>query len=157
MEKVIRWRGACFVSALLLSLFACSNGSEQATGPLITVHKRASCSCCSKWVAYLKKSGFAVKAENEEGAEMARLHRELAVPEKLSACHTAVIDGYAIEGHVPAQDIKRLLVERPKARGLILPGMPSGSPGMEQGDAREPYKVLLLHNDGSTTVFASHE
>lgn len=157
MEKIFRWRRAAFLAALALGLAACSSGDDEAVGPLITVHKHATCSCCSKWVAYLKKSGFAVKAENEDDDEMVRLHRQLGVGDEVSACHTAVVEGYVIEGHVPADDIKRLLAERPKARGLVLPGMPVGSPGMEQGAAKEAYKVLLLQDDGSTTVFASHE
>lgn len=157
MEKILRWRRASLLGVLAFGLAACSSGDDKAVGSLITVHKHATCSCCSKWVAYLKKSGFAVKAENEDDDEMVRLHRKLGVGDELSACHTAVVDGYVIDGHVPAEDIKRLLAERPKARGLVLPGMPVGSPGMEQGDAKEGYKVLLLQDDGSTTVFASHE
>ncbi len=81
---------------------------------------------------------------------------EARIPEKLASCHTAKIEGYVIEGHVPAEDIKRLLAERPKALGLVVPGMPIGSPGMEVGSRKEPYEVLLLKEDGSTEVFAKH-
>jgi len=157
MDTLFRRSRAGFFPALLLGLAACSGGNEPAAGPQITVHKHATCSCCSKWIAYLKKSGFAVKAANDNDDEIAQLHRQFGVGDEIAACHTGVIEGYVVEGHVPAEDIKRLLVERPKARGLVLPGMPVGSPGMEQGNDREPYDVLLLQNDGSTTVFASHE
>lgn len=93
-----------------------------------------------------------MKAANNDRDEIDQLHRQFGIADETKACHTAVIEGY-----VPAEDIKRLLAERPKARGLVLPGMPAGSPGTEQGDAREPYKVLLLQDYGSTTVFAAHE
>lgn len=81
--------------------------------------------------------------------------RRFGVPEKLGACHTAVVDGYVVEGHVPASDIKRLLAEKPKTLGLAVPGMPGGSPGMEQGN-REPYTTFLLDEHGRTSVFARH-
>jgi hypothetical protein len=81
------------------------------------------------------------------------VRRRHGIPDELGSCHTGLVEGYAIEGHVPARDIKRLLAERPKARGLAVPGMPIGSPGMEQGSRRDPYDVLLVKSDGTTAVY----
>jgi hypothetical protein len=137
------------VFTLLLALVA---GSIHAAS-VVTVYKNEGCGCCELWVKHLQKNGFAVKAQNvqDTGAYRAKF----GVPEKVAACHTAVIQGYAIDGHVPARDIKRLLAERPKAKGLAVPGMPVGSPGMES-DRPEPYDVLLVKPDGTTTVFQSY-
>ncbi|MDO8419691.1 MAG: DUF411 domain-containing protein [Rubrivivax sp.] len=124
--------------------------------PLVQVWKDVSCGCCHDWIDHLKANGFAVRAY-DEGNTAAR-HR-LGVPAKFGSCHTALVDGYAIEGHVPASDIRRLLRERPKAVGLVVPGMPIGSPGMDTpayGGRRDAYSVLLLGADGSTTVYASY-
>ena len=82
--------------------------------------------------------------------------RRYGVPDALGSCHTAVIEGYVIEGHVPAQDVKRLLAERPKARGLAVPGMPMGSPGMEGGDRKQPYDVMMILPDGRAVVYAQY-
>jgi hypothetical protein len=120
----------------------------------VTVYKDPYCGCCNKWVEHLKAAGFAVTAHDAE--DMSRIKTEAGVPAALESCHTAKVGGYVIEGHVPADDIKRLLAERPDAVGLAVPGMPIGSPGMEQGDTREPYDVILFRKDGTTTVFASH-
>lgn len=141
---------------LLLLAAACSQENSSASLPLVTVHKLTTCQCCSRWVAYLKQAGFAVKVESEGEDDLASLRRQAGIPEALSACHTAFVGGYVIEGHVPAEDIHRLLAEHPQAKGLVLPGMPVGSPGMEQGNDHEPYTVLLLANDGTTRDFAKH-
>lgn len=103
---------------------------------------------------HLRANGFRVKPQNvsDNSAYRARY----GIPERLGSCHTAVIEGYAIEGHVPAREIKRLLAERPKALGLVVPGMPSGSPGMEQNGRPVAYDVLLVQPDGSTSVYASY-
>jgi hypothetical protein len=103
---------------------------------------------------HLRANGFRVKPQNvsDNGPYRARY----GIPDHLGGCHTAVIEGYAIEGHVPAREIKRLLAERPKARGLVVPGMPTGSPGMEQGGRIDPYDVLIVHADGRTSVYASY-
>ena len=103
---------------------------------------------------HLRANGFRVKPQNvpDNGPYRARN----GIPDRLGSCHTAVIEGYAIEGHVPAREIKRLLAERPKARGLVVPGMPNGSPGMEGNGRAVPYDVLLVQTDGSTSVYASY-
>ena len=143
-----------FCLAILLSAPA-SATTEGA--PSIEVWKSPTCGCCGKWVDHLEVNGFAVKAKNTAPAMLDRIKRQAGIEEKLVSCHTGLIDGYAIEGHVPAADIKRLLEMRPDAVGLTVPNMPLGSPGMEQPDGKtEPYDVLLVKKDGSTEVFASH-
>jgi hypothetical protein len=127
-----------------------------ATEASIEVWKSATCSCCGNWVKHLEANGFAVKVNAAEPSMLATLKRQAGISEKLASCHTAKIAGYVIEGHVPASDIERLVAEHPDAVGLTVPGMPVGSPGMEQGGEFEPYDVLLLKKDGTTTVFAHH-
>lgn len=103
-------------------------------GPLITVYKTPNCGCCVKWVEYLQNEGFEVKAVNRN--DLAPIKQRTGVPPAMSACHTALVDGYVIEGHVPAQAIRKLLQERPDTRGLAVPGMPANSPGMGEMDGR---------------------
>jgi len=132
-------------------------GARAAAGrPTIEVWKDPTCGCCNDWVAHLKASGFQVKT-NDTGNSAAR--ERLGLPNRYGACHTAEVDGYAIEGHVPAREIDRLLKERPVAIGLSVPGMPRGSPGMDgpaYGNQRDPYDVLLIQRDGSARVFQSY-
>jgi hypothetical protein len=123
----------------------------------IEVWKSPTCGCCGKWVKHLEEKGFAVKANNTSSAMLDRIRRQAGIEDKLASCHTAKIEGYTIEGHVPASDIKRLVSEHPDAVGLTVPNMPIGSPGMEQPDGEtEPYDVLLVKKDGSVEVFARH-
>ena len=122
----------------------------------IEVWKSATCECCINWVKHLEANGFAVKVNDTDRTTLDRIKRQAGIGEKLAACHTAKIGPYMIEGHVPAPDIKRLVADRPDAVGLTVPGMPIGSPGMEQGAETEPYDVLLMKKDGTTEVFASH-
>ena len=121
--------------------------------PGVRVFKSPTCGCCTGWVDHLREQGFTVAVE-DVGNAAARAR--LGISEKLGSCHTAEVAGYAIEGHVPAADIKRLLASRPRARGLAVPDMPIGSPGMESGGRRDAYDVLLVRTDGSTSVFASY-
>ena len=120
----------------------------------ITVYKSSTCGCCDKWIEHLQANGFTVKAQNV--ADIMPYKSANGVPPALASCHTAKVDGYVIEGHVPAADIKRLLKERPKVLGLSVPGMPIGSPGMEQGAHKERYDVLTFDNAGKTSVYARH-
>ncbi len=116
------------------------------TAPLmITVSKDPSCGCCNGWIAHLRQAGFTVTAQDTR--ELAEIKSRLGVPERLTSCHTAEIGGYVIEGHVPADAIRRLLKETPPAAGLAVPGMPVGCPGME-GGAPEIYEVVLFGADG---------
>lgn len=122
----------------------------------IEVFKSASCGCCTLWLRHLVRSGFSPKWKDLSSAELTRIKTDAGLPSDLQSCHTARIGGYVVEGHVPAADIRRLLAERPDAVGLSVPGMPIGSPGMEAGNEREPYDVLLVRRDGTTEVFSSH-
>ena len=122
----------------------------------VDVYRAEGCDCCGKWAEYLKQNGFKVRVHNLTPKRLARVKTEAGVPEQYASCHTAKVDGYVIEGHVPADDIKRLLKERPAAIGLSVPDMPIGSPGMEDGDKKEPYDVLLLKKDGTAEVYAKH-
>ena len=137
--------------ALPLALYGASVLAQ--AKPEIEVYKSASCGCCGEWVKHLRANGFVVRAHDV--AEPSLYREKFGVPERLGACHTATTGGYAIEGHVPAREIKRLLAERPKAKGLAVPAMPMGSPGME-GPRRDPYDVLLFDARGESRVFASY-
>lgn len=134
-----------------LALLACASNSVAAT---LAVTKTATCGCCGKWVEQMKKAGFKVIVRNVE--DVTQTAHRLHVPDRLRSCHTSEIGGYAIEGHVPVADIKRLLAERPKAAGIAVPGMVVGTPGMEQGDRKQAYQTILFNKDGKTRVFASH-
>jgi hypothetical protein len=128
----------------------------QAQAVFVEVWKSPTCGCCQDWITHLEVNGFRVKV-NDVGNTTARAR--LKVPMKLGSCHTAWVGGYAIEGHVPAADIRRLLKERPDAIGLVVPGMPVGSPGMDGpafDSVQDPYDVLLIARDGSTPVFNSY-
>lgn len=122
----------------------------------VEVWKSATCKCCINWVKHLEANGFAVKVNAADPSMLERIKRQSGIGETIASCHTAKIGPYVIEGHVPAPDIKRLVAEQPDALGLTVPGMPVGSPGMEQGAETEPYDVLLINKDGTTAVFASH-
>jgi hypothetical protein len=124
-------------------------------GTPITVYKSASCGCCAKWVDHLRANGFAPVVHDE--ADMDAIKDEMNVPKEVRSCHTAILDRYTVEGHVPAADLRRALAERPAVAGLAVPGMPKSTPGMAApGDAHEPYEVIAFARDGKTTVFARH-
>jgi len=120
----------------------------------ITVYKNPECGCCNKWIKYLKKNNYNVTEINTRN--VAAEKKRLGVPEKVAACHTAVIDGYVVEGHATNRDIKRLLLFRPDVKGIAIPGMPIGSPGMEQGQTKEKYNVMTFDKEGKTEVFIKH-
>ncbi|HXG80176.1 MAG TPA: DUF411 domain-containing protein [Sphingomicrobium sp.] len=120
----------------------------------MTVYKSPSCGCCAKWVEHVEKHGFSVTVVPT--ANMMALKQKLGVPGEVMSCHTTKVGGYVVEGHVPAADIKRLLAEKPKARGIAVAGMPMGAPGMEHGGHKEPYATMLIGTDGRTRVFARH-
>ena len=123
--------------------------------PKVLVDRDPGCGCCEVWVGHMREAGFEV--ELRDSPDMAALKTQLGIPDTKQACHTTQIDGYVFEGHVPAEDIKRFLAEKPKAKGLVVPGMPLGSPGMEvPGTQPRPYTVERLEADGSTTPYAEH-
>ena len=146
--------GAGLAIALLPSAARATPPTAAAT-PL-EVWKDPNCGCCQDWVDHMQANGFAVKVHTTgNNAVRARL----GLPQKLGSCHTALVSGYVVEGHVPASDVRKLLQQNPKALGLAVPGMPVGSPGMDgavYGDRRDPYDVLLVAHDGSTRVFNSY-
>ena len=140
-------------AALCLTLTSAAPADAGAPMPVITVYKDPSCGCCKNWIEHLLKHGFRVNAKDTP--DLTSVKQTLGVPARLGACHTAVVGGYLVEGHVPAEDIARLLAKKPKVRGLAVPGMPMGSPGME-GGSRQPYSVLSFDAAGKTAVFARH-
>ncbi len=141
--------------ALALALLPAAQALAQATP--IEVRKTNGCGCCLAWMEHLEENGFAPTGQDMFAGLLVRFKLDNGVPQRMVSCHTALVDGYVIEGHVPASDIRRLLAERPDAVGLAVPEMPLGSPGMDQGRWREAYDVFLIRNDGSTEVFASYE
>lgn len=127
------------------------------TGPSIHIVKDPSCPCCNAWIGHLRDNGFAVSFEERSIEDLAAFKRQQGIPEALVSCHTATVDGYTIEGHVPAADIRRLLAEVPDAIGLTVPGMPYGSPGMGPETEREAYDVILIGRDGATSTFSQYK
>lgn len=126
-----------------------------ADAPTLTVYKSPTCGCCTAWAEYMEREGFRV--QTEDVTNLAAVKDSLGVPSDLSSCHTGVVsDGssrYVVEGHVPVEQVRRLLAEGSDVRGLAVPGMPIGSPGMEQGDRRDPYDVLVVGPEGEAAVY----
>ena len=120
--------------------------------PAVVVYKTASCGCCNGWVEHLKEAGFTVDARDVR--DLMSVKRDAGVPVSNSSCHTAMVDGYVVEGHVPADVVKKMLAERPDIAGIAVPGMPVGSPGME-GPGAKPYDVLTFDREGNNAVFAT--
>jgi hypothetical protein len=155
-ENLSMKRRSLFKTAVTLAAAGLVRPLMAQTRIAVEVWKDPNCGCCKDWVVHLEANGFAVKV-NDTGNNAARVR--LGIPAALGSCHTAQVGGYAIEGHVPAADIKRLLKDRPKAIGLAVPGMPVGSPGMDApiyGGRKDAYKVMLVLQDGSTRVFNSY-
>ena len=152
MTQTLLKRRHLLASGLLLTAFS----TWAAKQPMVEVWKDPNCGCCKDWITILQKSGFDVRI-HETGNTAARAR--LGIPEKLGSCHTGLVGGYALEGHVPVREIQRLLREKPSAIGLTVPGMPIGSPGMDgaiyQG-RKDPYDVLLIANNGSTRIYQSY-
>lgn len=152
------------VFLLSLSVIACSQDSESAAPssslvsttelPLMTVYKSPTCGCCEDWVKYIEKAGFSVKAIDHDNVDAVKAEHGLTDP-SLKSCHTAIVDGYVIEGHVPLTDIERLLRERPDVVGLTAPGMPMMSPGMGS-ELPKDYDVLVFDKDGRSQVYSSY-
>lgn len=137
----------------LLMLAACTSAAQAATYEMF---RDPDCGCCGLWADHVRSENE-VEVSETISANMVRVKQEKGVPQELWSCHTMTVDGYVIEGHVPAEQIERLLRERPEGvRGLAVPGMPIGSPGMEMGDRTQPYQVIAFREDGSRFVFASY-
>jgi hypothetical protein len=127
--------------------------AQRSTG-VVEVFKSPTCGCCSLWVKHLEQNGFTAKVTEMD--DLSALKKKHGVPSRATSCHTALVNGYVLEGHVPAADVKRLLMERPAVAGLAVPGMPVGSPGMEMGTTVQPYNVLAFDKAGETKVFSSY-
>lgn len=147
--KLLRTRLVVLAAPILLTAAGCS-GPAEASGPEITVYKTPTCGCCRNWVDHLREEGFRVTTEDMP--DLTQVKHEHGVPEGLASCHTAVVDGYTVEGHVPADVIRRLLVERPAVTGIAVPGMPMGSPGME-GPFSQPYEIYTFTPEGPVDVY----
>ncbi len=145
-----------FVGKFLLALgtlavLASCDRTQPVGDAEVLVYKTPACDCCTKWAEHLRDSGFSVMTE--EIADLTQLKRRHGVQKGIASCHTAIVEGYVIEGHVPGEVIRRLLEERPSVVGLAVPGMPMGSPGME-GPFTEPYEILSFDREGRTEVYA---
>lgn len=138
------------VAALGFSTTALAGGAAQS----IHVYKSPTCGCCTDWVDHLEDNGFDVKVTDTNDLNPIKIKAGLTPA--LASCHTAFAGDYVIEGHVPASDIQRLISEAPKATGLSVPGMPAGSPGMEMGDRKDHYKVIMFNDAGQTRVFSQY-
>lgn len=152
--KRINRRRVQVMAGILLSAAAMLS-PLQAMATEIVMYKSPNCGCCSDWADSLRKEGFTVVENQRE--DMDRVKASYGVPDKLSSCHTATVDGYVIEGHVPAADVKRLLDEKPAVVGLTAPGMPMNSPGMQApGMPPKNYDVLAFDKDGKATLFSHY-
>lgn len=143
------------VSAALVAALAMAGIglTAQTSAPTVVVYKTPTCGCCQKWVEHLQASGLTVMSHNRE--DLSPVRAQHGVPAALTSCHTALIGSYVVEGHVPASDVKRLLAEKPAIKGIAVPGMPLGSPGMESPNPQK-FDTLAFTADGRTTVFARH-
>ena len=136
-----------FLALITSSVFAME-------GKTMTVYKSPSCGCCTKWIDIMKSKGFEVKTI--ETNEVNTIKQKAGLQAGQTSCHTAFVDGYVVEGHVDYSAVKKMLVEKPNIIGITVPGMPIGSPGMEQGNTKEAYDVLYVNKDGSTGVYEAH-
>jgi hypothetical protein len=150
------------IAAVAITGFAYSVAAQQKAAPAaaalpkVTVYKTSSCGCCRLWVDHMKANGFDVQAMDISASGVRDISKAAGLKDQDTSCHTSKIGNYTVEGHVPAADIKRMLKEKPAIAGLSAPGMPQGSPGMEQG-IKEPYDVIAFKKDGTSTVYAKHK
>ena len=152
--KSIKILMVCVLLSLSFSIKA--EGEVKTVEPIvIEVYRSPSCGCCSKWIAHLKENQFDVKDHVTNDVQV--IKDKYGVPEKMASCHTALVNGYVVEGHVPAADIKKLLKLKPAVIGISVPGMPAGTPGMEMGGRKDPYKVVSFDKEKKYQVFSSYE
>ena len=145
-----------FVAVIAVIVAARTTASQKTSGgPLVEVFKSPTCGCCSKWVEHLRTSGFTVRTTDLNDLHQIKSSR--GIPAELQSCHTAIVGGYVVEGHVPASDVQRLLKEKPAVVGIAVGGMPVGSPGMEFRDLKpQAYNVMSFDKAGKTAVYAKH-
>lgn len=155
MTRLLLFAGLAAIASLSTAMTAAVEPQQgKTTQPQMTVFKDPNCGCCKVWVEYMRKHAFTVTAKDT--SDLTAIKQSARVPADHRSCHTAFVNGYVIEGHVPVEDIKRLLAEKPKIAGLAVGGMPIGSPGMEVGNRKEAYDVIAFTRDGTTRVFAKH-
>jgi hypothetical protein len=145
-------RLAISMATAATALTALTASSVRPTGPEITVYRSPTCGCCKKWEDHMRANGFVVKDVTMD--DLSAIKAESGVTSNLKSCHTALVGGYVVEGHVPAADVQRLLKEKPRIVGLAAPGMPGAGPGMDT--SKDPYDVLAFDGKGGTTVWAKH-
>ena len=145
---------AVLAAAAVTALFAVGITTSAQRPVTVEVFKTPTCGCCALWVKHLEENGFQTKVTDMD--DLSAVKKKQGVPSKATSCHTAVVDGYALEGHVPASEVRRLLKERPAVAGLAVPGMPLGSPGMDFGSTKQPYDVLSFDKAGGLKVYASY-
>ncbi len=153
-QPILSRRSLVLAGGALLFLSGRMSLSAAAALPAVEAFRNPGCGCCEIWAAHMRRAGFSVTMLDDP--ELASRRTGLGVPEEISGCHTAVVGDYVIEGHVPPEDILSFLAAKPDARGLAVPGMPMGSPGMEMGGTADPYDVLIFTTDGASKVYASH-
>lgn len=153
-QTIVSRRSLLLASGTLLLLPLRANRSAAAAPMAVKAYRNPGCGCCEIWATHMQKAGFAVTMEDD--LELAARRAGAGVPEEIAGCHTAFVGNYVVEGHVPPEDVLRLLAEKPDARGLAVPGMPMGSPGMDGGSAADPYDVLLFTADAKWSIYASH-
>ncbi len=147
-----RWRVLVVGILLVVVLAGCSTQSDT---PVVMVYKSPTCGCCEGWIEHMRANGFQVGVQNVDN--VATIKKRFGVPADLMSCHTAIVDGYVVEGHVPAKEVQRLLSERPAILGIAVPGMPAGAPGMESPNtAPQPFEVVAFDKNGNTEVFARY-
>lgn len=156
MKRIAGLIGLAGMVATGLAFAVNGNNDNESDAVTVEVNKTESCSCCGQWVEHVQDAGFDVETHNTSHRVLQQMKRDAGLDFSLASCHTAFVDGYVIEGHVPAGEIRRLLEERPDVAGLTVPGMPVGSPGMEMGDRQDEYEVLIFTEDGETEVFATY-
>jgi hypothetical protein len=149
----LRLGGLAIVAAITAASAPVSRQTSSAAVE-VTVFKSPTCGCCTAWVEHLRQHAFTVVSKDT--SDVGGVKRTARVPSNLYSCHTAFVNGYVVEGHVPAEDIQRMLKDKPKIAGIAVAGMPAGSPGMEVGSRKDPYNVVAFRRDGSTSVFAKH-
>ena len=148
----IRLSLASLTLGIVLALGANVWMAAQATKPQMTVYKSSTCGCCSKWVEHMQANGFDVKAIDVDDID--KVKRERGVPADAASCHTAIVNGYIVEGHVPADAVLKVLKEKPAIAGIAVPGMPMGSPGMEvPGGQKEAFNIVAFDKAGKTSVY----
>ena len=152
-RSLLRLGGLAIVAAITAAYAPA--GQQTSAAPIeVTVFKSPTCGCCREWVEHLRKHAFTVVSKDT--TDVSSVKQTARVPTSLYSCHTAFVNGYVVEGHVPAEDIQRMLRDKPRIAGIAVAGMPAGSPGMEVGSRKDPYNVMAFKRDGSTSVFAKH-